>query len=472
MLILKDPANIECGHTACRACLAHGKCVDCTAVLPQPTSSIAINYELQRVAAQLLRRCPHKECTDIAARSLNLAAMKTHLTAACLFAPVECVACATRVPRSEFNQHLSNECKQRKIKCRWCDEYFTADAMAAHELTSARDVVFLPPPPDSQKRQRTEDAASSSSPPQIKQEEDSSSSSSSQRRGCCNMAVCGAECVDPQTNKPVMLNHKQVARHVSFFCNTKTYHCDLCCKFTPTQSSNPHRGADCQAHTFRGVDAFSAHARENIGRHDLMQIYTARVLCDLVLPQPRPVPSTLVGSNLPARTNQAIDTTMSLASLRCPWVTDTRCGATIHSKFTRLVFVRVAKSSILELQAYSTKPVPKEEQVLRVAITFPAGSGEQGAILAQVTVPGPGERPALIWSGTWEHLHPWMDDGSNYRIRIADLTGLALPASVSSQPAVPAHTHVLSSFASSLLTPRKRSYDSAATPAAAAYSKK
>jgi hypothetical protein len=482
MLILKDPANIPCGHTACRGCLALGKCVQCMAILPAP---IPVNYELQHAQAQLLRRCPHKECTDPSAMSLTMEAMKSHMVFACRFAAVECTACKAHLPRSDLEEHLQKTCSQRRLKCDTCDEFFTGADFMRHRRTSAiptrHDAKVL----DSvrNKRQRTMDQEEQDKIC-IKQENVDESTTtagataaaaaaaadSSVSRGCNNMLVCADECINASTGLPWMFHKSKYSDHRHLTCQVAVHHCDCCCAITPSWSfANFVFPARCHSHLFTGYEAFHAHLREQAVEHASRQQRLMRHLFVELDAAKKKLASSmydLVGEVLPvetfpARPHWVID----LSSIRARWTTDISTSLMLRPHLHVMTIVRTAHSD--QISIYVQRPVNTPVVAvaaaaaaaaaavattvttvsamnlhLAVLLPFPPGGSSssnnnnsssslsllpfdtaRGARFPVRPISSSHKYGELVWTGEWQKLAVWLTD--KYKLCLAKLSAIS-----------------------------------------------
>jgi hypothetical protein len=407
MLILKEPANIECGHTACRGCLALGKCVHCT--VPLPTGALSINYELQRTSAQLLRRCPY-QCS---VSSLNLAAMKAHLESTCRLALVECWVCKARFPRATLEAHLQHDCSQRRIKCISCNEFFTETGMVQHERTSAigashtSDVIV-------------ETKHSAFSADYLKGQ--ASAPLPSLPRGCNNMMICVAECVDPSTRLPWMFHRRHQHEH-RFVCTVEQHHCDFCCTLDPkvvrSQSNFP---SACKAHLIVGREAFDVHLKDKATEHAHLQMTLNRQLMAKI--EKLEQKATLTGDKLPVRPKSR-GLVFDLSEFRITWASDVHSKRkTLHSQPTvAITILREACSNRTTIFSWLKTPVP--DIVIRLAICRPMPSDShtnfdptRGALLPAAHVSH--THPIILWTGEWQELAMWLTD--KYQLCLADCT--------------------------------------------------
>jgi hypothetical protein len=441
MLILKEPANIECGHTACRTCLSKGYCVTCMAVLP-PLASITINYELQRVVSKVLRKCPHPACADVNGVSCDLAGIKEHLNH-CKEALFECLQCHAHVPQRGKVYHLEEQCIQRRVACTSCGFLFTSAALEVHKKTSAVPVNHRPDILEFVRKQpqKTEGA-------RIKQEEKEEDSAGAASRGCSNMMVCAAECVDPTTGLPWMFSVNQQRVHHTLHCSLAEHHCDTCCSSSLPRWIKLHEQlpAICTPHVFVGQKAFAAHLLENVAQHMMMQQIEIRRISNSIVKLPiahaTHANHPLVCSTFnPSDMLQPNVVRVSLTELRMTCTTGTR------SQINRLgdCVVQIMRRAYMNhiIIAVSHTSVTQGTLSARFALLLPhAIEGDpanrsfhfemsRGAILPPVAVFSASCKSVIVWQGTWEQLAPWMT--SNRQVGLV----LLKPVASSSSPPPP-----------------------------------
>lgn len=134
-----SPILLTCGHTICEGCITDLEtnpvtkkritymAINCPCCNEEISHKI-INYSIRNILDKLEIKCWHDKCnwTGI------LGNLKDHMDR-CKEVSIKCLHCKSTIKKSEFTQHIDNDCSCRKVSCESCSKLGAYKHLESHK---------------------------------------------------------------------------------------------------------------------------------------------------------------------------------------------------------------------------------------------------------------------------------------------------------------------------------------------------